>query len=302
LQHICRQEAAAQAADQQQSDKKKRRRQREAITELEQPPAPSADAAAADVFGDQNSDEEPVEAPRTAEDDAFIDDEGADPADDVFGDEEEGEDQMGNMLEAAEDDDEIDRMLNKKKRRGHEQSLQDIQATVESFLARMEAAAEGDMDANAKNKPAILKLRMLPDVQDILSNQNVHNEFLDGGLLGVFKAWIEPMPDGSLPNITVRSAVLKLLAQLPIDISYEGRKEQLKKSGLGKVVMFLFKLPDETAANRYALYNSSFMIRTLFNLCRQQHCQPQVCLSCSVSFIHALAGQAYTVMGPMHFS
>ena len=141
-------------------------------------------------------------------------------------------------------------MLNKKKRRQHEQTLQDIQATVESFLARMEAAAEADMDANTKGKPAIQKLRMLPDVQDILSNQNVHNEFLDGGLLGVFKAWIEPMPDGSLPNITVRSAVLKLLAQLPIDISYEGRKEQLKKSGLGKVVMFLFKLPDETAANR----------------------------------------------------
>lgn len=194
-----------------------------------------------------------MEAPRTAEDEAFIDDEGADPAEDVFGDEEEVEGDMGDMLEAAEDDDEIDRMLNKKKQRRHEQSLQDIQATVESFLARMEAAAEGDMDANTKNKPAIQKLRMLPDVQDILSNQNVHNEFLDGGLLGVFKAWIEPMPDGSLPNITVRSAVLKLLAQLPIDISYEGRKEQLKKSGLGKVVMFLFKLPDETAANRFAV-------------------------------------------------
>lgn len=250
------QEAQAQAAaqDQERSEKKKRRRQLEASAEPEQTALPSVDATTADVFGDQNSDDEPVEAPRTAEDDAFIDDEGADPAEDVFGDEEEGEGDMGNMLEAAEDDDEIDRMFDKKKRRAHEQTLQDIQATVESFLARMEAAAEGDMDANSRNKPAIQKLRMLPDVQDILSNQNVHNEFLDGGLLGVFKAWIEPMPDGSLPNITVRSAVLKLLAQLPIDISYEGRKEQLKKSGLGKVVMFLFKLPDETAANRYVLF------------------------------------------------
>ncbi len=250
------QEAQAQAAaqDQERSEKKKRRRQLEASAEPEQTAVPSVDATTADVFGDQNSDEEPVEAPRTAEDEAFIDDEGADPAEDVFGDEEEGEGEMGDMLEAAEDDDEIDRMFDKKKRRAHEQTLQDIQATVESFLARMEAAAEGDMDANSRNKPAIQKLRMLPDVQDILSNQNVHNEFLDGGLLGVFKAWIEPMPDGSLPNITVRSAVLKLLAQLPIDISYEGRKEQLKKSGLGKVVMFLFKLPDETAANRYAYF------------------------------------------------
>lgn len=158
---------------------------------------------------------------------------------------------MGDMLEAAEDDDEIDRMLNKKKRRACDQSMHDIRTTVDAFLARMEAAAESDMTANQQNLPAIHKLRTLPDVQDMLSNQSIHNEFLDGGLLGVFKAWIEPMPDGSLPNITVRTAVLKLLAQLPIDISYEGRKEQLKKSGLGKVVMFLFKLPDETAANRH---------------------------------------------------
>lgn len=214
------------------------------------------------MFGDQNSDEEPAEAPRTAEDEAFIDDEGAEPAEDVFGDDEDGEG-MGDMIEAAEDDDEIDRMLNKKKRRAREQSMQDIQVTVENFLARMEAAAEADMHFNQQNKPAVHKLRMLPDVQDMLSNQSIHNEFLDGGLLGVFKAWIEPMPDGSLPNITVRTAVLKLLAHLPIDISYEGRKEQLKKSGLGKVVMFLFKLPDETAANRYAL-----------NLCKSSQHMP----------------------------
>ena len=182
---------------------------------------------------------------------------------------------MGDMIEAAEDDDEIDRMLNKKKRRAREQSMQDIQVTVENFLARMEAAAEDDMLANQQNKPAIHKLRMLPDVQDMLSNQSIHNEFLDGGLLGVFKAWIEPMPDGSLPNITVRTAVLKLLAQLPIDIAFEGRKEQLKKSGLGKVVMFLFKLPDETAANRYAL-----------NFCKPFHstCQPAELSACACHF------------------
>lgn len=32
--------------------------------------------------------------------------------------------------------------------------------------------------------------------------------------------------------------------------SLQDRKEQLKKSRLGQVVMFLYKLPDETAANR----------------------------------------------------
>lgn len=287
---VCQAAAEAAAQDHHKSGKRKRQRQQEASPEAEQPGTAPADAVA-DVFGDQNSDEEPVEAPRTAEDEAFIDDEGAEPAEDVFGDEEQGEEQggdMGDMLEAAEDDDEIDRMLNKKKRRARDQSMQDIQATVDTFLARMETAADGDMQANQKNLPAIHKLRMLPDVQDMLSNQSIHNDFLDGGLLGVFKAWIEPMPDGSLPNITVRTAVLKLLAQLPIDISFEGRKEQLKKSGLGKVVMFLFKLPDETAANRYILH-----------LCilRSSHCNSQQLFACVCSITaRTLAGQNRSYM------
>ena len=41
----------------------------------------------------------------------------------------------------------------------------------------------------------------------------------------------------------VRNTILRLLGQLPVDCSFEDRKEQLKKSGLGKVVMFLYMLP-----------------------------------------------------------
>ena len=55
------------------------------------------------------------------------------------------------------------------------------------------------------------------------------------------------MPDGALPNARVREAVLRLLHQLPVDCSMEDRKEQLKRSGLGRVVMFLFKLPGGSA-------------------------------------------------------
>jgi hypothetical protein len=44
--------------------------------------------------------------------------------------------------------------------------------------------------------------------------------------------------------------VLKLLHKLPIDLNQEGRKEQLKKSELGRYVMFYSKLPEENLANR----------------------------------------------------
>lgn len=46
------------------------------------------------------------------------------------------------------------------------------------------------------------------------------------------------MPDGTLPNTRIRSAVLRILDELPIDCSYEDRKAQLKRSGLGRVVLF----------------------------------------------------------------
>ncbi|KAI7995401.1 hypothetical protein LOK49_LG11G02034, partial [Camellia lanceoleosa] len=36
----------------------------------------------------------------------------------------------------------------------------------------------------------------------------------------------------------------------PIDLEHYDRREQLKKSGLGKVIMFLLKSDEETTANR----------------------------------------------------
>ena len=64
-------------------------------------------------------------------------------------------------------------------------------------------------------------------------------------LPAVLKMWIEPMSDGALPNAKVRESVLRALGALPVDCSLEDRKEQLKRSGLGKIVMFYFKLSGE---------------------------------------------------------
>lgn len=38
--------------------------------------------------------------------------------------------------------------------------------------------------------------------------------------------------------------------QFPIDLDQYDRREQLKKSGLGKVIMFLSKSDEETTSNR----------------------------------------------------
>lgn len=85
----------------------------------------------------------------------------------------------------------------------------------------------------------------------MVGNKLMHNLFLDAGGLGCLRAWLEPMErDHSLPNAKIRSVVLRLLKQLPIDMSDPSSRRIVKESGIGKNVMFLFKLPEETAPNR----------------------------------------------------
>lgn len=42
-------------------------------------------------------------------------------------------------------------------------------------------------------------------VEDKLAKRGWHDELLASGILGVLKAWIEPLPDGNLPNIKANS-------------------------------------------------------------------------------------------------
>ena len=49
------------------------------------------------------------------------------------------------------------------------------------------------------------------------------------------QAWLEPMADGCLVNVAIRTSILKLLDGLPLDMGDGGRREQMKRSGLGPV-------------------------------------------------------------------
>ncbi|KAK9834014.1 hypothetical protein WJX81_002979 [Elliptochloris bilobata] len=238
--------------EKEQQEEAERRRKR-----ARQGPAPALELAGADE-GRDASEDEGAEAVATAEDDAFIDDEGqpAEPEAPQADSESDEEAARGAGLapdEAEEEEDEFEAMFaSKGRKRGPRGSALKSKGDVDSFMGMMEAAALTDLDANREGRPAVHKLKMLAEAEDMLSRRDLHNTFLDGGLLGVLKAWLEPMPDGSLPNERVRSAVLRVLQQLPVDVADEGRKDQLKRSGIGKVVLFLYKLPDETAANRRA--------------------------------------------------
>ncbi|PKA51961.1 hypothetical protein AXF42_Ash008190 [Apostasia shenzhenica] len=198
------------------------------------------------IAGDDSEDDQ--EGLRTADDDAFIDDSGVDPIDHYGSGFEAGS--IGDAPQ-AEEDDEINKLFKSgKKKKKNEKSPAELALIVEHVMAELEVTAEEDAELNRQNKPAINKLKKLPLLIEVLSKKKLQQEFLDHGVLTLLKNWLEPLPDGSLPNMNIRTAILKLLSDFPIDLEQYDRREQLKKSGLGKVIMFLSRSDEETTANR----------------------------------------------------
>ena len=88
--------------------------------------------------------------------------------------------------------------------------LPHAQTFLDDKVAKMEAAAEEDSEQHAAGRPAVQKLKMLSEVEDFLAQRKYHEMFINVGGLGVLKAWLEPYKDGSLPNVKVRSAILRI--------------------------------------------------------------------------------------------
>ena len=197
------------------------------------------------VGGESDDDAEPV---RTAADDAFIDDTDVAP-EERYGDD---DDRSPSASEAEEEDDDLEKLFGSKSSgRGRaRQSEQAITSEVLNFLARMEVATEQDRESVVAKQPAVQKLRMLKEMTTKLKEVDLHESFLRHGLLKVLASWLNLLPDGNLPNVTVRTAVIEAIRQLPIETDLTDRKEELKRSGLGRIIMFLSTLPQETPGNR----------------------------------------------------
>ncbi|OIW10694.1 hypothetical protein TanjilG_16066 [Lupinus angustifolius] len=195
--------------------------------------------------GDSEDDQE---GQRNVDDDNFIDDTGLEPA--YYGDEEPRSPGDAPQAEEGEEDDEIKNLFKIGKKKKNKRSPAEIALLVENVMAELEVTAEEDAELNIQGKPAINKLRKLPLLTEVLSKKQLQLEFLDHGVLTLLKNWLEPLPDGSLPNINIRTAILQILNDFPIDLEHYDRREQLKKSGLGKVIMFLSKSDEEISVNR----------------------------------------------------
>ncbi|XVE80551.1 hypothetical protein DITRI_Ditri14bG0149200 [Diplodiscus trichospermus] len=165
---------------------------------------------------------------------------------------EEKKRKAGEDFHGDDDDPEINAMFDGvKRRRKIEKRSEEITLLVEKAIAELEIVAEDDAEFNRNGQPAINKLRKLPFLTEVLSKKSLQIEFLDRGVLTLLKNWLEPLPDGSLPNANIRSTILNILTDnFPIDLKQQDRREQFKKSGLGKVIIFLSKYDEETTSNK----------------------------------------------------
>ncbi|GAU25772.1 hypothetical protein TSUD_222290 [Trifolium subterraneum] len=172
--------------------------------------------------------EDDHEGNRNMDDDNFIDDTGVEPA--LYGYDEPRSPGDAPQAEEGEEDDEMKDLFKVgRKKKKNERSPAEIALLVENVMAELEVTAEEDAELNRNNKPAINKLRKLPLLTEVLSKKQLQLEFLDHGVLTLLKNWLEPLPDGSLPNINIRTAILKIL---------------------NDVIMFLSRSDEEINVNR----------------------------------------------------
>ncbi|KAB5552308.1 hypothetical protein DKX38_009619 [Salix brachista] len=157
------------------------------------------------------------EGAKTVDDDNFIDDSGVDPAYRYGNDIEPHSLTDAPQAEEGEEDDEIKQLFKMgKRRKKNEKSPAEIALLVENVMAELEVTAEEDADLNRQGKPAVNKLKKLPLLTEVLSKKQLQQEFIDHGVLTLLKNWLQPLSDGSLPNINIRAAILRILTDIDV--------------------------------------------------------------------------------------
>lgn len=124
------------------------------------------------------------------------------------------------------------------KKRKNEDDVLDRYADEEVSRLReaMLNAAADDEQANRDKLPATNKLRLLPQVMEVLRKQSLSQSIIDNNLLEGVRRWLEPLPDRSLPALNIQRDFFPVLRRMEfIDTSV------LKESGLGRIVLFYTK-------------------------------------------------------------
>jgi transcription factor SPN1 len=151
-------------------------------------------------------------------------------------------------LEAEGDDDNpIMQAVNKmKKKKRAAKKPSEWEDEAKPFLARMEQAADEDEEAVAQKRPALKKLAMLHEVCETFAKKDMQRAMLDLDLLSICRRWIQPLPNGTLGNVTVRQRLFQAITLMTGENGIHAN--DLKRSDFGKVTMSLYMHKSETPA------------------------------------------------------
>jgi transcription factor SPN1 len=148
-----------------------------------------------------------------------------------------------------------------RKRRNEEAVKKEVEQynnDIETLAERMSDAYRDDKEAIAQNTFAIAKLQLLPQVVIMLHRRNpaidqqldreeIDRPIANENFLKACKRWLDPLPDGSLPNLKIRESIIKNLFKLEVD------QTVLINSRIGQAIMLLSKHKLETRENKKLL-------------------------------------------------
>lgn len=133
------------------------------------------------------------------------------------------------------------------KKAANKMSDEEIKAKCVAFVERMDQASFEDNESNRNKKPALKKLTMLEETKQMLLRQDWHEHLLNAGVLVVATKWLSPLPDRTLPNVTIRDSLIRCLSSFQ-----EITKYMLKESKVAAVVMFLSRNDPEPSIRKSA--------------------------------------------------
>ena len=135
----------------------------------------------------------------------------------------------------------VERMKKKKK---VTKRFEELKENAIELIEKMEHAAKEDDKSLKLKKPGLKKLQMLPQVLDAMIQREMMRPLLEADFLIIAKKWIQPLDNGSLGNLTLRSQMIDAIAKMNGDFGIDN--DDLKKSEFGKLVMTLYMHKKET--------------------------------------------------------
>ncbi|GFE54660.1 hypothetical protein BaOVIS_020640 [Babesia ovis] len=139
--------------------------------------------------------------------------------------------------------DEVLKRVKERRKKTIEMTSEECQHHCRQLVEKMVAAAADDVTAVQQGKPGLAKLKMINEISDF-SKPAWRNWCITEGAAVALASWIAPLPDGSLPNLTVRTKVLQIALMLPFQAN------DLRDNDLGRQIVALWRHPDESDANR----------------------------------------------------